>query len=61
MHWTFECLHYEKLYAGHSKCFFGQTEVEYLAHIIGGGGVAVDPARTWAIVDWPEPTCVKHV
>ena len=41
-------------------CAFGQTQVEYLGHIIGGGVIAVDPAKTCAIMDWPEPKCVKH-
>ena len=59
--WTFECLHSKKLYAGHAKCIFGYTQVEYLGHIIGGGVIAVDPAKTHAIMDWPEPIYVKHV
>ena len=61
MHWTFEHLHSEKLYAGCAKCVFGQTQVEYLGHIIGGGVIAVDPAKIHAIMDWPEPTYVKHI
>ena len=27
----------------------------------GGGVVAVDPATTCAIMDWLEPTYVKHI
>ena len=49
----------KNLYAGHAKCVFGQTQVEYLGHIVGGGVVAVDPAKTRAIMDWPEPTYVN--
>ena len=47
---------------GYAKCVFGQTQVEYLDHIIVGGGViAVDPAKMHAIMDWPEPMCIKHI
>ena len=44
------------MYAGHAKCVFGQTQVDYLGHIIGGGIIAVDPDKTHAIIDWPECT-----
>ena len=56
MHWTFEHLQSKKLYEGYAKCLFGQPQVECLGHIIGGGVVAVDPAKMHAIMDWPEPT-----
>ena len=59
--WNFEHLYSEKLYAGHVKYVFSQTQVEYLGYIIGGGVVAVDPAKTRANMDWPEPTCVTHI
>ena len=61
LHWTFEHWYSEKLYAGHAKCVFSQNQVEYLGHIIGGGFIAVDPAETCAIMDWQEPTYVKHI
>ena len=32
-----------------------------MGQIVGGGVVAVDPAKMHAIMDWPEPTCIKHV
>ena len=61
MHWTFEHLCSEKLYTGKAKYVFVQTRVEYLGHIIGSGIVAVDPAKIHAIMDWPEPTYIKHI
>ena len=61
LHWFFECLHSGKLYTGHAKCVFVQTQVDYLGHIVDGGVIAVVPAKACAIMDWPEPTCVKHV
>ena len=27
----------------------------------GGGVAAVDPVKKHAIMDWPEPICIKHV
>ena len=60
LQWTFECLHSKKLYTGRAKCIFGQTWVEYLGHIVGGGIVVVDPAKTHSIMDWPEPIYIKH-
>ena len=45
----------------HAKCVFNQTHIEYLGHIVGGGVIAVDPAKMHAIMDWPEPTCIKYV
>ena len=32
-----------------------------MGHIVGGGVIAMDSAKTCAIMDWPEPTYVKHV
>ena len=49
----------KKLYAGHSKCVFDQTKIEYLGHIIGGSVIAVDPAKIHAIMNWLGPTLCK--
>ncbi|KAE8685919.1 hypothetical protein F3Y22_tig00111088pilonHSYRG00141 [Hibiscus syriacus] len=40
-----EVLQANQLFAKFSKCFFGQTQVEYLGHIISAAGVAIDPVR----------------
>ena len=40
---------------------FGQTKVENLGFIIGGGVVAEDPAKIHAFVDWPELMCIKYI
>ena len=61
LHWTFEYLYSKKLYTGHAKYIFGSTQVEYLGHIVGGGVIGVDPAKTYAIMDQPEPIFVKYV
>ena len=51
--WTFEYLCSKKLYYGYTKCIFVQSKVEYLGHIIGSGVIAVNPAKTYTIMNWP--------
>lgn len=46
---VFDILQKNKLYARLEKCSFGQTEVEYLGHIINQEGVAIDPSKIKAI------------
>lgn len=45
----------KKLYAKLSKCTFGQSQVEYLGHIISEQGVATDPSKIVAITTWSVP------
>ncbi|XP_028552250.1 uncharacterized protein LOC114580023 [Dendrobium catenatum] len=48
-----------QLYANHKKCSFAQKEVEYLGHIISNDGVAADPTKIEAMVNWPTPKSLK--
>lgn len=41
------------------KCSFGQTAIEYLGHTINGIGVAMDPKKIEAVLDWPVPKNIK--
>lgn len=43
----------QQLFTDRNKCSFGQTELEYLGHIITSKGVLIDPKKIEAIVNWP--------
>lgn len=36
-----------------SKCVFAQRQLKYLGHVISENGVATDPAKVQAVLDWP--------
>lgn len=42
-----------------SKCNFASFVVEYLCHIVSKDGVAVDPSKIQAMVEWPIPKTIK--
>jgi len=50
-HWQVKC----------SKCLFAQRQLRYLGHIILQAGVATDPNKVIAIVNWPAPISVKEL
>ena len=49
------------LIANGKKCVFHTDSVEYLGHIIGPGGLRMDPGKVKIIQDWPEPKKVKDI
>ncbi|XP_058760552.1 uncharacterized protein LOC131633895 [Vicia villosa] len=51
----------KQLYAKFSKCEFWLSEVSFLGHVISGGGVAVDPSKVEAVVNWDRPRSVTEV
>ncbi|KAK9133160.1 hypothetical protein Scep_012688 [Stephania cephalantha] len=53
---TLQTLREHILYAKFSKCEFWLSEVKFLGHVVGAAGIAVDPAKIQAILDWPAPT-----
>jgi hypothetical protein len=56
-----QCLREHKLYGKLSKCSFYQSRIHYLGHVISGEGIAVDPSKVEAIMEWPAPTNVTEV
>jgi hypothetical protein len=56
-----QCLREHKLYGKLSKCSFYQSKIHYLGHVISGEGIAMDPAKVEAIMEWPAPMNVTEV
>ena len=56
-----DILRENKLLAKLSKCEFFAPQVEYLGHIVSAHGVAVDPSKVKAILDWPQLTTKTEV
>src|SRR3954467_4610666 len=50
-----------RLYAKFSKCEFWLPEVTYLGHVISAKGIAINPERVNAVLDWTPPESVKQV
>ena len=45
----------KQLFVKLSKCEFWMTEVRFLGHVISQGGVAVDPSKVEAVINWERP------
>eukprot|EP00253_Pinus_taeda_P026609 PITA_26609 len=56
-----QTLREHQLYAKFSKCDFLKVEIQYLGHIITKDGIAVDPKKIKAIMEWPVPKDVADV
>ena len=50
-----------QLYTKLSKCDFYKKEVQYLGHVISEKGIAIDPAKIKAILEWPAPKDVHDI
>jgi hypothetical protein len=51
----------EHFYCKRSKCSFGKAEVAFLGHVIGHGGVQVDPKKVEVLQRWPVPRTVEQL
>ena len=43
------------------KCNFFQKKIKFLGHEISSSGIATDPDKIKAVVEWPTPTNVKDL
>jgi hypothetical protein len=51
----------KQLYANPAKCEFWLEEVNFLGHVISKEGIAVDPAKVRAVVEWRQPKTVTDI
>jgi len=56
----------QKLYGANlklkpSKCFFLQTSVKFLGHLVSSRGLETDGEKTRLIEEWPVPTSLKQL
>jgi hypothetical protein len=56
-----QTLRKHKLYAKFDKCDFYQKRIQYLGHVISEEGIAVDPEKIRAIMEWPIPKDVADI
>jgi hypothetical protein len=54
-----ETLRQHKFYANKKKCEFWKSEISFLGHIVGKGGIKVDPVKVAAVQNWPVPSHVQ--
>jgi len=51
----------KQLFAKFSKCKFWLREVSFLGHVISKGGIAVDPSKVDAVMQWKSPKSIFEV
>ncbi|KAK1647060.1 hypothetical protein QYE76_064865 [Lolium multiflorum] len=56
-----QTLREHQLYAKFSKCEFWLDQVEFLGHVISKDGIAVNPSKVAAVLDWEAPKTVKEI
>ncbi|XP_073470462.1 uncharacterized protein [Aquarana catesbeiana] len=49
------------LYAKAEKCEFEKLTIQFLGLVISADGIAMDPQKVSAVLDWPAPTDKKSV
>ena len=50
-----------KLYAKLSKCEFWLSQVKFLGHVVSAEGIAVDPAKVEAVLNWEQLKSVTEI
>ncbi|KAK1611633.1 hypothetical protein QYE76_035306 [Lolium multiflorum] len=56
-----QTLREHQLYAKFSKCEFWLDQVEFLGHVISKDGIAINPSKVAAVLDWEAPKTVKEI
>lgn len=44
-----------------TKCSFAQRSITYLGHVLSADGVATNPSKVQAVLDWPVPTNTRQL
>jgi hypothetical protein len=55
-----QVLREHQLHAKFSKCEFWLDQVEFLGHVIGKEGIAMNPSKVQSVLDWQALTNVKE-
>ena len=58
---VFTRLHDHNLKLKPSKCHLFRKKIDYLGHTLSADGIATDPEKTKAVIDWPIPRTVKQL
>ncbi|GJT14193.1 ty3-gypsy retrotransposon protein [Tanacetum coccineum] len=58
---VFQILREKKLYANRKKCSFAQEQIEYLGHVVTRDGVAADPSKVKAMLEWLVPKSIREL
>jgi hypothetical protein len=58
---VFEILRQHTFFVKANKSTFGQSELEYLGHIVTNKGVKVDSSKIIAMVNWPRPSTISDL
>ena len=53
---VFSSLSHNEVYLRRSKCIFTKQQLNYLGHVVSSHGVAPDPNKIQAMLDWPTPS-----
>ncbi|KAK1616582.1 hypothetical protein QYE76_022099 [Lolium multiflorum] len=56
-----QTLREHQLYAKFSKCEFWLDQVEFIGHVISKDGIAVNPSKVAAVLEWEAPKNVKEI
>jgi len=49
------------LYAKFEKCEFWLEKVAFLGHVLTANGVAIDPSKIEAVIEWKRPQNVTDI